>query len=376
MNIRIPVANATLTEEDAQAVADAVRSGRISSGPRVHAFEEAFASYAGVRHAVAVNNGTSALHVVLAALGIGPGDEVIVPSLTFIATANAVLYQGAKPVLCECDPKTYNVTADTVSCCITPRTKAVIPVEMNGLPLDYAPLLRLSGETGVPMIVDSAESLGSGYEGRPTGSQGLAHIFSFFPNKTVTTGEGGMVTTGDSALATRVRTLINQGQDGRYNHVALGFNYRMNEMQAALGLSQLKRISWTLRERERIAHRYDRAFAGRPGIEPPTRPSHATAHSWYMYSVRLRDRAVRDAAASALAERGIETRLSFPPVHIQPYYRDLFNLQPGDFPVSLRAWERKLDIPAWPGLPESQQDEVIDALAAATAPAAEMAQSV
>ncbi len=362
MNIRIPVANAVLTEEDAQAVADVVRSGRISSGLRVRAFEEAFAAYLDVSHAIAVNNGTAALHVALAALGTGPGDEVIVPTLTFISTANVVLYQGGQPVLCECDPDTYNVTADILRRHITPRTKAFMPVEMNGLTLDYDPVLRLSKETGIPLIIDSAESLGSGYKGRPVGSQALLHIFSFFPNKTITTGEGGMITTNHARLAGKLRTLVNQGQDGRYNHVALGFNYRMTEIQAALGHSQLKRVSWSLGEKERIAERYDAAFRHVRGVEPPPRPEYATAQSWYMYSVRLPDMRARDAAVSALAGHGIETRLGFPPIHIQPYYRERFGCRPEELPVALRAWQRKIDIPAWPGLPEASQDEIVQVI--------------
>lgn len=362
MNVRIPVSNASLTEEDALAVADAVRSGRISSGPCVQAFEGAFASYIGVGHAIAVNTGTAALHVALAALGVGPGDEVIVPSLTFISTANVVLYLGATPVLCDCDPDTYNVTAAILEKHITPRTKAMVPVEMNGLPLDYDAIVGLSTRTGVPLVIDSAESLGSAYMGRLVGSQALVHAFSFFPNKTITTGEGGMITTGDARLASTMRTLVNQGQDGRYNHVALGYNYRMTEMQGALGSSQLKRIKKVLAEKERIARRYDAAFRHVGGVEAPPRPEYASAQSWFMYSVRLPDMRVRDAAVSALGERGIETRLGFPPIHTQPYYRERFGYRSYDLPDCVAAWERKIDIPAWPGLPEASQDEVVQVI--------------
>ena len=172
---------------------------------------------------------------------------------------------------------------------------------------------------------------------------------------------------GDAGLAARIRTLVNQGQDGRYNHVTLGYNYRMTEMQAALGASQLKRIGHVLSEKERVASAYDRAFATAPGVEVPARPPYATAQSWFMYSVRLPDLAVRDAAVEALAKRGIETRLGFPPVHIQPYYRERFGYRPGDLPVSFRAWQRKLDIPAWPGLPERDQKEIAGVVIAETA---------
>jgi perosamine synthetase len=363
VNVRIPVSNASLAEEDARAVADAVRSGRVSAGTRVQAFEQAFASYIGAGHAVAVNTGTAALHVALAALGVGPGDEVIVPSLTFISTANVALYLGATPVLCDCDPETYNVTAAILEKHITPRTKAMVPVEMNGLPLDYDAIVGLSTRTGVPLVIDSAESLGSAYMGRLVGSQALVHAFSFYPNKTITTGEGGMLTTGDARLASTMRTLVNQGQDGRYNHVALGYNYRMTEMQGALGSSQLRRIGLALAEKERIASAYDRDFTEAPGVDVPPRPPYATAQSWFMYSVRLRDVRVRDATAMELAKRGIETRLGFPPVHTQPYYRKRYGYRPGDFPDCLAAWRRKLDIPAWPGLPEPERQEIVSVIA-------------
>lgn len=363
MNVRIPVSNASLTEEDALAVADAVRSGRVSAGSRVQAFEAAFASYIGAGHAIAVNTGTAALHIALAALGVGPGDEVIVPSLTFISTANVVLYLGATPVLCDCDPDSYNVTAAILEKHITGRTRAMVPVEMNGLPLDYEAIVGLSVRTGVPIVIDSAESLGSSYKGRLVGSQALIHAFSFFPNKTITTGEGGMITTGDARLASTMRTLVNQGQDGRYNHVALGYNYRMTEMQGALGSSQLRRIGVALAEKERIALAYDRDFAGVQGVDVPPRPPYATAQSWFMYSVRLKDVRARDAAAMELARRGIETRLGFPPVHTQPYYRERFGYRDSDLPDCLAAWRRKLDIPAWPGLPEHDRQEIVSVVA-------------
>lgn len=365
MRIKIPVAAPTLGEEEAEAVADAVRSGRVSSGSRVRAFEEDFSRYVGARHAIAVNTGTAALHVALAALGVGPGDEVILPSLTFISTANVVLYQGATPVLCECDPRDYNVTPQAIEGRISGRTRAVIPVEMNGLPLDYDNILPVAEAAGVPVVVDSAESLGSAYQGRLVGSQGLIHCFSFYPNKTITTGEGGMITTSDDALAARIRMLVNQGQEGRYNHVALGFNYRMTEMQGALGTVQMKRLERNLKAKECIASRYDRAFKTVRGVGLPARPQYATAQSWFMYSVRVKDRDVRDRVASLLAAEGIETRVGFPPIHTQPYYHQNFGFRDGDLPVTLDAWSRKLDIPSWPELPEEQQAEVVEALVTA-----------
>jgi perosamine synthetase len=359
---RIPVAQPVLGDYEIAELTDVIRSGRISSGAKVAAFENAVADYTGANHAIAVSTGTAALHVTLAALGVGAGDEVLVPDLTFISTAFVVLYQGATPVLCECDPSTYNVTAEILESRLTDRTRAMIPVEMNGIPLDYAEILPMAERAGVPMIIDSAESFGSEFAGQAIGNQALAHTWSFFPNKTVTTGEGGMVTTSDSSLASDIRSLLNQGQDGRYNHVALGFNYRMTEMQAAIGIAQMKRLPWILEEKERIAVAYDEAILGIPGLEPAPRPDYATQQSWFMYSVTCETRAIRDAMAGQMEEEGIETRTGFPPIHSQPYFREHFGYGEFDFPVTMATWERKLDIPCWAGMPEDTQSRVIDSM--------------
>ena len=351
-----------LTESDADAVADAVRSGRVSSGPRVRAFEEALEAYLGVEHAVAVNSGTAALHVALAALGVGPGDEVILPSLTFVSTASVVLYQGATPVLCDCDPATYNVTAEELKRKITDRTKAIIPVDMNGLSIDYQPVMDVARESGIPVIADSAEALGSEYFGTRVGSQSDIHCFSFFPNKSITTGEGGLITTNDAALADRVRTLMNQGQAGRYHHVELGFNYRMTEMQAALGLSQLGRIDAMLSGKEQMARKYDELLKGTPDLYLPERPGFASAQSWYMYSVRVPGLRVRDAVVRDLAAAGIETRLGFPPIHGQPFIVERFGNRDSEFRITQSAWESKIDLPSWPDMPDETQAEVATAL--------------
>jgi perosamine synthetase len=359
---RIPVAQPTLGDEEIAQLTDAIREGRISAGPKVAGFENSIADYVGAKNAIAVGSGTAALHIALAVLGVGPGDEVVVPSMTFISTANVVLYLGATPVLCECDPVTYNVTADSLRRAITPRTKTVIPVEMNGLPIDYDSILPVCEEAGVSVVLDSAESLGSAYRGQLVGSQALVHTLSFFPNKTITTGEGGMLLTVDDEFAAHARRLVNQGQKGRYNHIELGYNYRMTDLQAGVGLAQMGRIQWVLDEKARIAERYDAAFSGQEGVLIPVRPEYATAQSWFMYSVRLNNTAARDAVARALEDEGIETRMGFPPIHTQPYYRDQFNYSPDDFPITVSAYERKLDIPIWAGLSHDQQDRIISVL--------------
>ncbi len=361
---RIPVANVTLGEEEARAVAEVVRSGKLSAGPQVRAFEEAVRDYTGARHAIAVSSGTAALHVALAALGIGPGDEVIIPSLTFVATANAVLYLGGTPVLCECDPRTYNVTAEILQACVTSRTKAIVPVEMNGLPVGYDQILPLAEQLGLAVVIDSAESLGSAYKERPIGGIAPIHCFSFYPNKIITTGEGGMITVREAALAEQMRMFVSQGQASRYHHVVLGYNYRMTELQAAVGREQMNRIDRILQEKARVAEMYTRAFARSRHITPPYVPEYATRHSWYMYAVQVPE-PMRDRVVARLSERGIETRQSFPPVHVQPLYQKRFGFRPESLPVTYSAWARKIDLPIWPGLPEPQQQYVIAELEAA-----------
>ena len=357
----IPVANVSLGEEEAIAVAEVVRSGRLSMGPKVAEFEEAFRAYTGAKHAIAVNNGTSALHVALAALDLKPGDEVILPSLTFISTANTVLYQGAIPVLCECDPLTYNVTVEHLQACLTERTRAIIPVEMNGMAIDYETILSFADENELRVVVDSAESLGGAYKQRLVGSIAPVHMFSFFPNKIITTGEGGMITTDNEELAREMRVLLNQGQDYRYHHIRLGYNYRMTELQAAIGIEQLKRIEYRLEEKNRIAEFYRNAFAETDGIDTPTVPDYVTQHSWYMYSVRV-DAQIRDAVVKQLEERSIETRLSFPPVHTQPFIQQTLGYKSEQLPLTNQAWNSKIDIPAWPGMTETMMSTVVESL--------------
>ncbi|HOW28988.1 MAG TPA: DegT/DnrJ/EryC1/StrS family aminotransferase [Elusimicrobiota bacterium] len=358
----IPVANVAITEEDAKAVYETVRAGWISMGPKVKEFEGCFSQYVGTKHAIAANNGTTALHTVLAALGIGPGDEVIVPSITFISTANVVLYQNATLKLAECDPMTYNIRPQDIEALITPKTKAIIPVDMNGLPVDFDSILDLARKRNITVIADSAESLGAVYKGKRIGSQCLVHIFSFFPNKNVTTGEGGMITTSDDSLADKIRVLRSQGQDYRYHHIELGYNYRMTDIQASLGIGQVRRLDEMLKEKQRVADIYTSAFSKFKNLKAPFIPKYVDKHSWYMYAISVADHIDRDKVVRGLKDRGIDTRLSFPPVHTQPYYQKRFGYTNDSLPVSYKAWSKLINIPMWPGLPMDKQQFVIDSL--------------
>jgi len=354
----IPIANTYIGDEEAKAVYDVVKSGWISMGKKVQAFESMVCDYTGAKYALAMNNGTSTLHAILVALGIGPGDEVILPTLTYISSANVVLYQGATPVLCESDPRTFNVEPEYIKAKITNKTKAFITVDLKGMPVDFDAFNALSQETGIPFISDSAESLGSIYKGKKVGNQALVHSFSFFANKNITTGEGGMITTNDDELYKKLVIVRNQGQEGRYNHTMLGNNYRMPDILAAFGMEQFKRVDWLMTEKEKLAQYYTEAFSKIPEVTPPFLPSYVDRPSWYMYSIKV-DADQRDDLISDLHKNNIDTRLSFPPVHIQPYYKERFGYQQEDWPMAYKTFREFIDIPIWIGMGKERQDYVV-----------------
>ncbi|MBS3052359.1 MAG: DegT/DnrJ/EryC1/StrS family aminotransferase [Candidatus Aenigmarchaeota archaeon] len=359
--MNVPLANAFIGEEEAKAVYDVVKSGWISQGKKVEEFENDFKRTVDAKHAIAVNNGTSALHVCLMALGIGPGDEVILPSLTFISTASVALFQHATPVLAECNPKTYNVTGKDIEKLITKKTKAIIPVDMNGMPIDYDEILEVAEKHSLPVIADSAESLGATYKKKKIGCIAPIHCFSFFPNKNVTTGEGGMVTTEDDELAVKMRKIRSHGQEWRYHHVMLGNNYRMTEMQAALGIVQLRNLDNVLKAKEKIVRRYNEAFADNKHIQTPYVPDYVTRHAWYMYTISV-DRKMRDQIVQKLKEHGIDTRLSFPPIHAQPLFKEKFGFHEEYLPITFDAWSKLINIPIGPKMTNEEQDYVINNL--------------
>ena len=358
----VPLANPYLGEDEAKAVYDVVKSGWVSMGNKVKEFEGAFAEYVGAKHAIATNNGTTALHLALISLGIREGDEVLLPDITFISTANVALYERATPILVECDPRTYNISLMDAENRLTRKTRAIIAVDMNGLPVDYDRVIAFAERHNLGLIVDSAESLGAVYKGCKVGSIAPLHVFSFFPNKNITTGEGGMITTDDGEVAALLRQLRNQGQDYRYHHIHLGYNYRMTDIQAALGLEQLKKVENILSAKEEIALRYDQSFRGDPDISPPFVPEYIGRHAWYMYAISLKHGLDRDRIVSVLKTRGIDTRLSFPPVHTQPYYQNRFGYVQESYPISFTAWSQLIDLPLWVGLTHKDQEYVVECL--------------
>ena len=349
----IPIYAPSLDGREEQYVVDAVRSGWISSlGQYVSRFEEQFARFCGVEHAVSVTNGTVALHLALHALGIGPGDEVIVPSLTFVASANAVRYTGAEVVFADVEPDTWCIDAEDADRLVTPRTKAIMPVHLYGHPADMPAINALAEAHNLVVIEDAAEAHGATVAGRTVGGLGRIGSFSFYANKIITTGEGGMLTTDDGTLAARCRMLRDHAMppQKRYWHEEVGFNYRMTNLQAAVGVAQLERIDEFIRRKRRIAELYDAQLGDVPGVQLPAQRQGCTNVYW-MYSILVRPPYARsrDELIAALRSRGIDSRPFFHPLDTLPHYR-------GNSvrPVAEDLSRCGINLPSFPSLTDEQ----------------------
>ncbi|MBW4026206.1 MAG: DegT/DnrJ/EryC1/StrS family aminotransferase [Acidobacteria bacterium] len=323
---KIPLSSPDITEDEIVAVVEVLRGSRLSLGPMLEQFEQLFADYIGLPHAVAVNSGTSGLHLCIRALNIGVGDEVIVPSFTFIAAANAIRYEGATPVFVDIEPRTMNIDPAAIEDAITPKTRAILVVHTFGCPAGMAAILEIVHRHGLLLIEDSCEALGAEYGRRKIGSLGDAAVFGFYPNKQITTGEGGMVVTRDSSLASRMRALRNQGRydtDDWFQHSELGYNYRLSEINCALGIEQLKRIDEILTMRETAARSYHQHLCRHPDLIVPLIEMPGRRISWFVYVLRLNtsySAADRDALAQHLLSSGIGCGRYFAPIHLQPAY--------------------------------------------------------
>lgn len=365
--MRIPLARPDVREDDVQRVVEVLRSHRLALGPWIERFEEQLAGYVGVRHAVAVNSGTSALHLIVRALGVGPGDEVITTPFSFVASTNAILFEGATPIFADIDPETLCIDPTAVERAITPRTKAILAVDVFGHPADWPALEAIAAERGFALIEDAAEALGSDRGGRRCGSFGRAAIFGFYPNKQITTGEGGAVVSDDEDLVALCRSMANQGrgeENGWLQHVRLGYNYRLDEMSAALGCSQLARIDQIVEERARIAAWYAEALKEVEGVIVPA-VAFEGRMSWFVYVVRLSSafgREDRDGILAALSERGIGCSDYFQPIHLQPFLRESLGTGANQFPVTEAVAERTVALPFYVGLSRSDVDLVVDTL--------------
>ena len=358
--MNIPLSRPDITEAEIDAVVSVLRTPHLSLGPKLAEFEKVFAAYIGVPHAVALSSGTAGLHLGLQTLGIGQGDEVILPSFTFIAAANAVLYQRATPVFADIDPLSLNITAASIERVITPKTRAIILVHTFGHPADLDPILKLAAHYNLRVIEDACEAIGAEYRGRKIGGFGDLAVFSFYPNKPITTGEGGVVVTSDPSIAGHMRALRNQGRmesDGWLEHSLLGYNYRLPDINCALGIAQLKRIEEILALRQSVAHKY---FETLGCVTAPPMSAANGRISWFAYVVRL-PQGTRPHVMNTLANQGIDCRPYFPPIHLQP----LYSTYARHLPVTEDIAFRTLALPFFNHLQDQQVRQVCRVLGTA-----------
>ncbi len=350
----IPVSRPIIGEAEKQAVLEVLESGMLVQGPRVAALEEAFARVCGTRYAVATSSGTTALHLALLAHGIGPGDEVITTPFTFIASANSILYTGARPVFVDVEEDTFNINPALIEAAITPRTKAILPVHLYGYPCDMEAIMGLARRHGLVVVEDAAQAVGADYKGKPVGSFGTG-CFSLYATKNVMSGEGGMITTDDGATAERCRLLRAHGMRRRYRHELLGYNFRLSDLHAAIGLAQVARLSeFTARRRANAAYLNSHL---KSVVTPQVRPGYG--HVWHQYTVRVRPGVDRDAAVRQLNEAGVGTGIFYPvPLHRQPYLAAL-GLGDCHLPVAERLAREVLSLPVHPLLSQEDLDTIV-----------------
>jgi len=385
---RIPMSSPDLSEAEREAVAAVLRTPNLSMGGKILEFEQAFCDYTGRNHAIGVNSGTAGLHLCVHAAGIGEEDLVITTPFSFVASANVLLFERATPVFVDIDPRTGNIDPDLVCQAVEDlvkdrpaarhwlprrgagnraRLKAILPVDVFGQPADLDPICEIAGQYGLKVIEDSCEALGAEYKERKAGTQGDSAVFAFYPNKQITTGEGGMIVTDDDEAAGLMRALRNQGRapgDTWLTHTYLGYNYRLDEMSAALGLVQMSRLEELLLKRQQVAEWYNQRLADLQGwVEVPQLAPETSRVSWFVYVIRMGEGIDREQAVRMLEARGIPARPYFIPIHLQPYMMDRFGYQPGDFPITEDLGNRGLALPFSGVMSESQVDEVCLTLA-------------
>jgi perosamine synthetase len=365
--MRIPLSSPDITESEIEAVTSVMRTARLSLGPKLEEFENAVAAYVGAAHAVAINSGTSGLHLCMRALGINEGDEVIVPSFSFIAVANAVRYERAIPVFVDIDPKTLDIDPAKIEAAITPRTRAILAVHTFGYPADLSSIFNIARKHGLRVIEDACEAIGAEYQGRKVGPLSDAGVFAFYPNKQITTGEGGIIVTQNAQIATLARAQRNQGRShpGEWlEHAELGFNYRLSEINCALGIAQLKRVESILKQRETVAREYHCHLSGNPDLKLPPMDMPGGRISWFVYVPRLGARFTqqqRDWIWKEMGARGIGCGRYFAPIHWQPAYRNFEGVRHA-LPITEWAGTHSLALPFFNRLQPAQIDEVCKTL--------------
>jgi perosamine synthetase len=370
---RIPLSSPDIQADDIELVVRVLRSNRLSIGPFIKQLERDFADYIGTKYAVAVTNGTSGLHLCMRAAGLAEGNEVITTPFSFIASANCILYEGATPVFVDIDEASLNLDPALVAPAVTGRTRAMLPVHVFGQPCAMDELQAVCRDHNLALIEDACEAVGAEYKGRKVGTFGKAAVFSFYPNKAMTLGEGAVVATDDPHWAELMQSLRNQGRsDGGTGYFSdrLGYNYRLDEMSAALGVAQLKRLDRLLAQRQAVATRYGDMLRRVPGVTVKRAVSSTSRMSWFVFVIHLDPHIDRDRVIEQLEARGIPSRVYFTPIHLEPYYRQRFGFKPGDFPVAERVAASILALPFHTNLSDAEMDEVVDALQSAVIRAA------
>jgi perosamine synthetase len=366
---RIPLARPYLDEAEEELVLEVLRSGRLSLGPTIERFEEQIAERVGAPYAAAVSSGTAGLHLLAHIAGVGPGDEVITSTLTFAASANCFIFEGATPVFADVDRRTWNLDPAAVEAAITERTKAVVAVDMFGYPCELGPLMELCEQHGLTLIDDSAEALGAEYRGAPIGSHGPPCVFGFYPNKQIATGEGGVVTTHSEDEWNLLKSLRNQGRaysgEGWFNHVRLGFNYRWTDIQAAVGIAQLEKLDRMIELRSAAAARYGELLAPVEGAELAPADDADHRRSWFVYVVALAPDVDRARVMVELREAGVDVAEYVPCVHLLTYMRDRYGFGEGLCPVAEDIGARTLALPFYAGIEPADQEYVVEALRSA-----------
>ena len=377
----IPLSKPDINEEDVRVVVGVLKSGRLSMGPYTERFEKAISEYVNAKHGVAVSSGTAGLHLVLKAMGVKRGDYMIVPSFTFVASANVAVYEGAIPLFVDVEEETLNVSKDSLEDllirikkgkvkildeAVDPnRVKYFMGVDIFGHPLDWDEILEVTNEWGLEVLEDSCEALGAEYKGKRVGKFGLAGVFAFYPNKQITTGEGGVVVTDDESIAKLVRSMRNQGR-GEENewllHVRLGYNYRIDEMSAALGYSQMLRIDEILEKRKKVAENYNELLKDYEWVKTPSVKEYVTRMSWFVYVIRLSPDVNRDRVMRYMEEKGVQVRNYFQPLHLQPFYRRTFGYDEGMLPITEEESKKTLALPFYNDLSLDEQKVVVETL--------------
>ena len=373
----LPFSRPSISQAAIDDVVACLKSGWITTGPRVNQFTEALKEYFGAPHVLLLNSATAGLHLALLSMGISPGDEVITTPLTFAATLNAIVLAGGKPVLVDIDPQTFNMDINLLIAAITDRTRIVLPVHFAGLPVDLDPLYEIANQYGLRVLEDAAHAIGAEYKNKRIGSFGDTQVFSFHPNKNMTTGEGGCVVTRDLQLSENIAKLRFHGMDRQafnrygksgsqdYEIVMPGYKYNMMDLQAAIGIHQLKELDGFLVRRNELANRYQEALSDWMQWTLPSAPPYLHRHAWHIYTPLINEEIVsmnRDEFMLAMKEKNIGTGLHYRAVHLYPYYRQIFGFQPGDFPHAEEVCERIVSLPLFPSMTDAEHDRVLDVM--------------